>query len=676
MSLCDCPVIVIIPMIKIVLIHSSGGLKPHSKSVARQPLQTTDDNRKASLIDLFNATGSGSGSGDRSVSKSRTTRTARTLLRGSLGVAVARLGHLPRLTSIGVGPRIRLLLLLLLLSSLLLHAQDALPAAAGTSAATAAASTASSSQQAGLSRGAASGGDGPHHPAHRIPADEPDRHTNAYSNSTAAAEAVTETTAETSAETPNTTKDGADADAEQMLPQIPPYIRTTAMFFCIVIMLLGVVGNVMVPIVIVKTKDMRNSTNIFLTNLSIADLLVLLVCTPTVLVEVNTRPETWVLGHEMCKAVPFVELTVAHASVLTILAISFERYYAICEPLKAGYVCTKGRAILICVLAWGIAALFTSPILWVAEYKLAEYIDGSSVAVCLTQAITDWTIAFFLMTISVFFVVPFVTLVVLYGIIARNLVSNRGAMLRARPTKPELSLKARKQVVLMLGAVVLSFFVCLLPFRVLTLWIILSTDQTLHDLGLVRYYSLLYFCRIMVYLNSAMNPILYNLMSTKFRRGFGRLCQDAGRVLLEMITLGRRNKGASRGRSGTLTLGMGTNTNTNTNSSNATAATSSSILSRSSNRRCSEDISRTRLKIELQMPCGSDLEAMAMLKHSELGKRMARRESDSRLMSLRNPQPRRQKPQISFDEEALGGSRTRAAKEKLPAGNPTKMDLP
>lgn len=55
------------------------------------------------------------------------------------------------------------------------------------------------------------------------------------------------------------------------------------------------------PIVILKTKDMRNSTNIFLTNLSIADLLVLLVCTPTVLVEVNSPPEVWVLGEEMCK---------------------------------------------------------------------------------------------------------------------------------------------------------------------------------------------------------------------------------------------------------------------------------------------------------------------------------------------------------------------------------------
>lgn len=59
------------------------------------------------------------------------------------------------------------------------------------------------------------------------------------------------------------------------------------------------------------------------------------------------------------KLVPFVELTVAHASVLTILAISFERYYAICEPLKAGYVCTKTRALLICLAAWVVAALFT-----------------------------------------------------------------------------------------------------------------------------------------------------------------------------------------------------------------------------------------------------------------------------------------------------------------------------
>jgi len=76
----------------------------------------------------------------------------------------------------------------------------------------------------------------------------------------------------------------------------------------------------------------------------------------------------------------------------------------------------------------------------------------------------------------------------------------------------------------MLGTVVLSFFLCLLPFRALTLWIIIVPPEAVMSLGVEGYYNLLYFCRIMIYLNSAVNPILYNLMSTKFRDGFARLC--------------------------------------------------------------------------------------------------------------------------------------------------------
>lgn len=93
------------------------------------------------------------------------------------------------------------------------------------------------------------------------------------------------------------------------VPVIPGYIRITSMIFCFVILGIGVAGNIMVPIVILKTKDMRNSTNIFLMNLSLADLMVLLVCTPTVLVEVNTKPETWVLGEEMCEYTPICTVT-------------------------------------------------------------------------------------------------------------------------------------------------------------------------------------------------------------------------------------------------------------------------------------------------------------------------------------------------------------------------------
>ncbi|XP_052752841.1 growth hormone secretagogue receptor type 1-like isoform X2 [Galleria mellonella] len=307
--------------------------------------------------------------------------------------------------------------------------------------------------------------------------------------------------------------------------EIPYYIKATSMTFCIAIMCLGVIGNVMVPIVILKTKDMRNSTNIFLVNLSIADLMVLLVCTPTVLVEVNSKPETWVLGRELCLAVPFVELTVTHASVLTILAISFERYYAICEPLRAGYVCTKTRAALICALVWFFAALFTSPILAVATFTHEEYEDGTQVPVCLTQADTFWSALFFILTIAVFFIVPLGVLLVLYSVIAKNLMEN--PVIIAQNTKNTSNtgnvIRYRKQVILMLGTVVLSFFVCLLPFKALTLWIIVFPPETIMSLGIDGYYILLYFCRVMLYLNSAINPILYNLMSSKFREGFIKL---------------------------------------------------------------------------------------------------------------------------------------------------------
>ncbi|XP_074026927.1 ecdysis triggering hormone receptor isoform X2 [Leptinotarsa decemlineata] len=311
-----------------------------------------------------------------------------------------------------------------------------------------------------------------------------------------------------------------------MYPVFPSYIRTTSMVLCVIIMCLGVIGNVMVPLVIFKTKDMRNSTNIFLVNLSVADLLVLLVCTPTVLVEVNSRPETWVLGREMCKAVPFVELTVAHASVLTILAISFERYYAICKPLKAGYICTKARASLICLLAWFIAAVFTSPILAITQYSMEEYFDGSLVFVCFSLVEDLFPCIFFIGSIMIFFLFPLGILIAIYALIAKSLMSQPTIMIAQRcSTVPCQSvIKYRKQVILMLGTVVLAFFICLLPFRALTLWIIIAPAGWSLEIGFERYYNILYFSRIMFHINSAVNPILYNIMSSKFRGGFFKLC--------------------------------------------------------------------------------------------------------------------------------------------------------
>lgn len=92
----------------------------------------------------------------------------------------------------------------------------------------------------------------------------------------------------------------------------------------------------------------------------------------------------------------------------------------------------------------------------------------------------------------------------------------------------------------MLGAVVISFFICLLPFRAFTLYIIIMPSESILKLGLDGYYALLYFCRVMLYLNSAMNPILYNLMSSKFREGFLRLLGFRGVVRGKLMVGARK----------------------------------------------------------------------------------------------------------------------------------------
>lgn len=142
------------------------------------------------------------------------------------------------------------------------------------------------------------------------------------------------------------------------------------------------------------------------------------------------------------------------------------------------------------------------------------------VPVCLTQADTFWSALYFILTISLFFALPLAILVILYTVIACHLMANPGIV---APSTSSTALRYRRQVIIMLGTVVLLFFLCLLPFRALTLWIILEPPDVVMSLGIEKYYNILYFCRIMLYLNSAINPILYNLMSSKFRDGFSRL---------------------------------------------------------------------------------------------------------------------------------------------------------
>ena len=80
----------------------------------------------------------------------------------------------------------------------------------------------------------------------------------------------------------------------------PQYLTILVTFFYRLIYIFGITGNVMVILVVWRNKTMRNSTNVFLVNLSVADLCVILICMPLALLEFHSE-EIWYLGDIMCE---------------------------------------------------------------------------------------------------------------------------------------------------------------------------------------------------------------------------------------------------------------------------------------------------------------------------------------------------------------------------------------
>ncbi|XP_047496015.1 uncharacterized protein LOC125043777 [Penaeus chinensis] len=188
-----------------------------------------------------------------------------------------------------------------------------------------------------------------------------------------------------------------------------------------------------------------------------------------------------------------------------------------------------------------------------SKHEWVPYADGSTVPVCFTDLTSLWSCVYINVVTAVFFFVPLVLLVLLYLVIGRSLMQD-SASAALNHRKVDLpNMKARRQVVVTLATVTIFFFCSLFPFRVLTLWIVWTPNETIKDVGALRFYSMLYAARVLLFANSAVNPILYNLTSTKFREAFLKLLRNERRRrrhLSRQSTFNTTGTSMSNGRSG------------------------------------------------------------------------------------------------------------------------------
>ncbi|XP_013880272.1 thyrotropin-releasing hormone receptor b [Austrofundulus limnaeus] len=292
----------------------------------------------------------------------------------------------------------------------------------------------------------------------------------------------------------------------------------------------GIVGNVMVILVVLTTRHMRTPTNCYLVSLAAADLMVLTAAgLPAITDSIFV---TWVFGRAGCLSITYLQYLGINASSCSISAFTIERYIAICHPIKAQSLCTLSRAKRIILFVWTFTSVYCVLWLYLSDLQQLVY-DNVTVLSCGYRVSRKFYLPVYFFDFGVFFVVPLLLSAVLYGLIARILILNplpsdpkdgrkNGTASCKNSRHCSSTATSRRQVTKMLAVVVVLFAVLWMPYRTLVV-----VNSFLDRPYLDTWFLL--FCRTCIYLNSAVNPLIYNAMSQKFRAAFRKICGCRGR---------------------------------------------------------------------------------------------------------------------------------------------------
>ncbi|CAH1794995.1 unnamed protein product [Owenia fusiformis] len=293
--------------------------------------------------------------------------------------------------------------------------------------------------------------------------------------------------------------------------------------FYTIAMVLAIPGNIVVIIIIAKSKRMRTMTNLFLVNLSISDLMVALVCMWAHM-GVGIAPE-WPFGSFVCKFNYFWQVIAVTSSVLTLTLISGDRFFAIVFPLKARM--TEKRAVFLIITTWIISIAVATPHLfsrrmfqlnWKNRVETWCTEDWPKVALGKIDGTCKWDQPqrriYYTCFVVLMYFIPVIVMIVAYTIIVYALNKKKpGEQTRRLITQHET---ARKKVVRLLLSVLLAFIICWTPQQVFLLYDVYRPATKLPQwVFRVKYWAL-----ALAYFNSSLNPIIYAGLNSNFRKGF------------------------------------------------------------------------------------------------------------------------------------------------------------
>ncbi|KAE9420323.1 hypothetical protein Angca_005863, partial [Angiostrongylus cantonensis] len=315
------------------------------------------------------------------------------------------------------------------------------------------------------------------------------------------------------------------------------WMKFSMAFIFSALSIIGIVGNILVITVVFKVRGMKTPTNCYLVSLAVSDTLFFIATTPTELSSLFTKE--YPFGSICCSLFTYLPYLAINTSSLSITAFTVERFIGVCHPFWARTICTVKRAKLIIFIIWIFSLIYNFPWLFLSGLIVDEeggYCDFK-------MGREDWKYkVMYVGDLVGFYVIPMFLNIIIYVKIAivlshcedykkysvsefhGNTQSNN---LLQRPPLTNVkemqrvivrrsSSVGRNQVVKMLALVVFVFATCWLPYRAMVVNNSFRDEKWNSD-------GYIFFSKTMIFINCAINPILYNLMSARFRASFRSL---------------------------------------------------------------------------------------------------------------------------------------------------------
>ncbi|KAB0801817.1 hypothetical protein PPYR_04003 [Photinus pyralis] len=277
----------------------------------------------------------------------------------------------------------------------------------------------------------------------------------------------------------------------------------------VIIMIIGLVGNILVIAIFIRSRSLRTPANSLVMNLAISDALMMSKMPVFIFNSIESGPA---LGRLGCQIYGFLGGLSGTASICTLAAISLNRYYVIKFPLNMRF--TGARSKICIALAWIYSVTFSSiPLL---DTELGSYVPEGYLTSCSFDYLSEMAGVklFILIFFTAAWLMPFTIITFCYIHIWIVVLETRNVGKSGNESSRNIKLEEKRRQDLKLAGtifiIIILWFVAWTPYAVVALLGISNHADLITPLA-----SMIpaLFCKTA----SCIDPFVYALSNPKFK---------------------------------------------------------------------------------------------------------------------------------------------------------------